>query len=85
MEDNLQKINMAMIATEVGFEAIYDLLEYYVEMLQLSVFSIAESTNSDPITVYKLMEEKLGIVGKLDASLNTLKASTEINKSTHEG
>jgi|FreactcultuFSWF8_1027224.scaffolds.fasta_scaffold02272_3 hypothetical protein len=82
MEDNLQGIDMAMIATEVGFEAVFNLIDYYIAMLGLSVMSIAESTGSDPMNVYKLLEEKLGLVGKLDASLNMLKASTEVNKST---
>ena len=74
MEDNLQGIDMAMIATEVGFEAVFNLIDYYIAMLGLSVMSIAESTGSDPMNVYKLLEEKLGLVGKLDASLNMLKA-----------
>ena len=82
MEDNLQGIDMAMIATEVGIEAVFNLIDYYIAMLGLSVMSIAESTGSDPMNVYKLLEEKLGLVGKLDASLNMLKASTEVNKST---
>ena len=82
MEDNLQGIDMAMIATEVGFEAVFNLIDYYIAMLGLSVMSIAESTGSDPMNVYKLLEEKLGLVGKLDASLDMLKASTEVNKST---
>ena len=82
MEDNLQGIDMAMIATEVGFEAVFNLIDYYIAMLGLSVMSIAESTGADPMNVYKLLEEKLGLVGKLDASLNMLKASTEVNKST---
>ena len=82
MEDNLQGIDTAMIATEVGFEAVFNLIDYYIAMLGLSVMSIAESTGSDPMNVYKLLEEKLGLVGKLDASLNMLKASTEVNKST---
>ena len=82
MEDNLQGIDMAMIASEVGFEAVFNLIDYYIAMLGLSVMSIAESTGADPMNVYKLLEEKLGLVGKLDASLNMLKASTEVNKST---
>lgn len=75
---------MSIIATEVGFEAVGDLVDYYIKMLALAVASIAGVTNREPNEVYEALEENLGLSGKLDSYLGTLRASTEINKSAME-
>ena len=80
----MDDFSMSLIATEVGFEAIGDLVDYYIKMLGLAVASIAEVTNKELNEVYEALEEKLGIAGQLDHCLNVLKASTDINKSTTE-
>jgi|GEM_PF-6847454 len=80
----MNDFEMSIIATEVGFEAVGDLVDYYIKMLALAVASIAGVTNREPNEVYEALEENLGLSGKLDSYLGTLRASTEINKSAME-
>jgi hypothetical protein len=76
----MEDLDMALVATEVGFEAIGDLLDYYINMLGLAVASIANATNEDSEKVFRALEDSLGLTGKLEYYINVLKASTEVNK-----
>jgi len=67
-------------ATEVGFNALEQLMDYYAEMLVYTIGKVAELTGSSRAEVRMKFEEELGLVGKMEDAYKRLNASTETIK-----
>lgn len=74
------QISMALVAHEVGFEAIEKIVDYYNRMLLTCIITIAKDTGKSPTEIRNSLEVDLGLEGAMDIYLNTLSAATQYNK-----
>jgi len=78
VEEFEQDKMMADAATEVGFSALAEVMNYYADMLILCFDTIAALSGQTPGDVRRGMEESLGLTGTLERTKKQLRASNEI-------
>jgi hypothetical protein len=80
LDDYESKIKMAIIAHEVGLEAIENIIDYYNQMLLNAIIHLARATEVSPMDLHLKLEKELNLVGAMDSYLNSLKATTNLGK-----
>jgi hypothetical protein len=78
------KINMALVAHEVGFEAIEKIVDYYTKMLVSCFINLADYMKITPTEVRTKLEKELGLDGAMETYLGTLHATTVVSKSVFD-
>lgn len=74
------KINLTMVAYEVGMATLGKIIDYYNQMLLVSITQLSELSDKSPNEIRIEIEKQLGLQGAMDNYLSRLQATSEFNK-----
>jgi|APCry1669189844_1035258.scaffolds.fasta_scaffold19362_2 hypothetical protein len=79
-DSNEDKINLTMVAYEVGMATLGKIIDYYNQMLLITVTQLSELSDKTPNEIRIEIETQLGLLGAMDTYLERLQATSDFNK-----